>query len=92
MDTSTIDFEFLTSAEICKVFGKKIQKLRKTKFKSQKKFTEHIGMAFETYAQFEKTGKVSLVNFITILKGLECIDGFNDLFNDNITKITWDGE
>ena len=46
-------------------------------------------MAFETYAQFEKTGKVSLVNFITILKGLECIDSFNDLFNENTTAITW---
>ena len=44
---------------------------------SQKKFAEFIGMKYPTYRVFEQEGKISLSNFLLILKGLNKLDEFD---------------
>lgn len=82
-------FEFKTSKEIIKSLSFRVALLRKKRFKSQKIFAEHIGMSFGSYSRFEKTGEVSLRGFISIIKGIGCIDELNTLFLEEENIIEW---
>jgi len=82
-------FEFMTSQEVAYTLAKKIQKKRKKKFKTQALFAKHIGMSHGTYARFEKSGEVSFVGFIKILKGLEFVGELSELFDEHEEIITW---
>lgn len=44
---------------------------------SQKEFAEFIGMKYPTYRVFEQEGKISLSNFLLILKGVNKLDEFD---------------
>ena len=83
------NFEFMTSVEIAKALAKRIQTIRKKKFKTQKEFAEHIGMSYGTYARFEKTGQVSFVGFLEIIKGLDLIEQAIPLFEEEKQLIEW---
>lgn len=86
-----IPFELATTKEIVKELASRAKIKRKKIGMSQKEFAEHIGMKFSTYARFEKTGLISLNNFIDTLRGLYSIDDLEALLideNDNL-KITW---
>ena len=83
------NYEFMTSAEIAKSLAIKIKVIRKTKFKTQKLFAQHIGMNFNTYARFEKTGQISFVGFIEIAKGLDRTEEIAVLLNENREIIEW---
>lgn len=83
------NFEFMTSAEIAKALAKRVQTIRKKKFKTQKDFAEHIGMSYGTYARFEKTGQVSFIGFLDIVKGLDLMDEIIPLFEEEKQLIEW---
>jgi len=44
---------------------------------SQKEFADFIGMKYPTYRVFEQEGKISLSNFLLILKGINKLDEFD---------------
>ena len=83
------DFDFLPSSKVAKKIAKKLQKVRKTKFKTQQDFAEHIGLSYSKVARFEKTGNIGFVDFITILKGLNRVDELQELFKENEKVIQW---
>ncbi len=84
-------FELATTKEIVKELANRAKAKRKKIGMSQKEFAEHIGMKFSTYARFEKTGLISLNNFVDTMRGLNSITDFEALMideNENL-KIQW---
>ena len=84
-------FELATTSEIVKTLAERAKVKRKKIGMSQKEFAEHIGMKYSTYARFEKTGLISLNNFVDTLRGLFSIGDLEALLideNDNL-KIKW---
>lgn len=84
-------FELATTSEIVKELANRAKAKRKKIGMSQKQFAEHIGMKFSTYARFEKTGLISLSNFVDTLRGLYSIGDLEALLteeNENL-KIQW---
>ena len=90
MDTNLKDnYEFMTSAEISKSLAVRIKAIRKKRFKTQELFAKHIGMSFGKYARFEKTGQISFVGFIDIVKGLDRVEEIAVLFDEDKEVIKW---
>ena len=83
------NYDFMTSDEIVKALAVKIKVIRKERFKTQKLFAEHIGMNYNTYARFEKTGQISFSKFIDIVKGLDRAEEIALLFDKNKELIQW---
>lgn len=84
-------FELATTKEIVKELASRAKTKRKKIGMSQKEFAEHIGMKFSTYARFEKTGLISLNNFVDTMRGLNSVTDLEALLideNDNL-KIKW---
>lgn len=84
-------FELATTKEIIKELAFRAKAKRKKIGMSQKQFADHIGMKFSTYARFEKTGLISLNNFVDTLRGLYSIGELEALLvdkNENL-KIKW---
>lgn len=84
-------FELATTKEIVKELASRAKTTRKQIGMSQKEFAEHIGMKFSTYARFEKTGLISLNNFVDTMRGLNSVTDLEALLideNDNL-KIKW---
>ena len=80
-------FELATTKEIVKELSSRAKAKRKKIGMSQKEYAEHIGMKFSTYARFEKTGLISLNNFIDTMRGLHSITDLEALLileNDNL--------
>lgn len=84
-------FELATTKEIIKELASRAKAKRKKIGMSQKEFAEHIGMKFSTYARFEKTGLISLNNFVDTLRGLNSITDLEALLidEDDNLKIQW---
>ncbi len=84
-------FELATTKEIVKELASLAKAKRKKIGMSQKQFAEHIGMKFATYARFEKTGLISLNNFVDTLRGLYSIDDLESILIDEneYLKIKW---
>ncbi|MEA3523689.1 MAG: hypothetical protein U9R50_12045 [Campylobacterota bacterium] len=83
------NYEFMTSGEIAKSLAVKIKIIRKKRFKTQQLFAQHIGMSYSKYARFEKTGQISFLGFLDILKGLDRTQEIVELFNENREVIQW---
>lgn len=84
-------FELATTKEIVKELASRAKAKRKKIGMSQKEFADHIGMKFSTYARFEKTGLISLNNFVDTMRGLNSITDLEALLivdNENL-KIQW---
>lgn len=84
-------FELATTKEIIIELASRAKAKRKKIGMSQKQFAEHIGMKFSTYARFEKTGLISLNNFVDTLRGLYSVGDLETLLieeNENL-KIKW---
>lgn len=84
-------FEFATTKEIVNELSSRAKTKRKKIGMSQKEFSDHIGMKFSTYARFEKTGLISLNNFVDTMRGLNSITDLEALLivdNENL-KIQW---
>jgi len=83
------DFDFLPSVEIAKTIAKKLQVIRKKKFKTQHDFAQHIGLSYAKVSRFEKTGKIQFPDFLIILKGLNRVDALQNLFEEHKEIIEW---
>lgn len=84
-------FELATTKEIVNELANRAKVKRKKIGMSQKEFADHIGMKFSTYARFEKTGLISLNNFVDTMRGLNSITDLEGLLivdNENL-KIQW---
>ncbi len=84
-------FELATTKEIVTELASRTKIKRKKIGMSQKEFADHIGVKFSTYARFEKTGLISLNNFVDTLRGLYSIGDLEALLideNENL-KIQW---
>lgn len=84
-------FELATTKEIVTELADRAKVKRKKIGMSQKEFADHIGMKFSTYARFEKTGLISLNNFVDTMRGLNSITDLEALLivdNENL-KIQW---
>jgi transcriptional regulator with XRE-family HTH domain len=84
-------FELATTKEIVKELANRAKVKRKKIGMSQKEFADHVGMKFSTYARFEKTGLISLNNFVDTMRGLNSITDLEALLmidNENL-KIQW---
>ena len=71
------------SEERIKLLAKDIKEIRKKSFKTQELFAQYIGMNYNKYARFEKSGQISLDGFLQILQGLGKLETFFDLFHQN---------
>lgn len=86
-----LPFDLSTTQEIVKELASRVKAKRKKIGMSQKQFTEHIGMRFGTDARFEKTGLISLNNFVDTLRGLYSIEDLESILIDKNEhlKIKW---
>ncbi|MFK5938832.1 MAG: helix-turn-helix transcriptional regulator [Sulfurimonas sp.] len=69
--------------DIIKLLAKNIKEIRKQRFKTQELFAKHIGMTYSKYARFEKSGQISFDGFVEIVKGLNKLDEFVELFKSS---------
>lgn len=88
---SMLAFDLSSTKEIVKELASRAKIKRKKLGMTQKQFADHIGMKFSTYARFEKTGLISLNNFVDTLRGLYSIDDLESILIDkNINlQIKW---
>ena len=82
-------FDLSTTKEIVKELASRAKTKRKKIGMTQKQFADHIGMKFSTYARFEKTGLISLNNFVDTLRGLYSIGDLEAILIDENLKIKW---
>ncbi len=79
---------FLTSEEIAAEVAKQIKEHRINAGYKQKDFAEKIGIPYPTYQLFERTGKTSFINFLTIMSAIGKKDViFKSLELDDIERI-----
>lgn len=87
-----LDFSLATTEEIIKELSRRAKQKRKKNmhyYGDQKAFAAHIGMSYRSYQQFEISGKITLANFIDVLRGLDELEeaqkllkpSDDDLFN-----------
>jgi len=77
-----LDFSLATTQEIMKELARRAKQKRKQDMQyygDQKKFSEHIGMTYRRYQQFEMNGKITLEKFIDVLRGLNALDEIQNL-------------
>jgi transcriptional regulator with XRE-family HTH domain len=84
-------FDLSSTKEIVKELASRAKTKRKKLGMTQKQFADHIGMKFSTYARFEKTGLISLNNFVDTLRGLYSIEDLESILIDENEhlKIKW---
>lgn len=76
-----LDFSLATTEEIIKELAKRAKDKRqknKKRYGSQEGFSQHIGMKYRSYQEFEIKGKISLENFIKVLRGLDSLEDIED--------------
>ncbi len=79
---------FLTSEEIAAKIAKQIKEHRINEGYKQKDFAKKTGIPYPTYQLFERTGKTSFVNFLTIMSAIGKKDViFKSLELDDIERI-----
>ena len=83
------DFTFLATPEIAKTLAKRIQVIRKQKFKTQAEFAQHLGLTYSKVSRFEKSGNIQFSDLLIILKALNLIDELQDLFVQKDEIIKW---
>ena len=83
---------FLTSEEVAAVIAKQVKEHRIQLGYKQKDFAKKIGIPYATYQLFERTGKTSFVNFLSMMSALGKKDVlFKSLERDDIERIGIDG-
>lgn len=79
---------FLTSEEVAAEIAKQVKEHRIQLDYKQKDFAKKMGIPYPTYQLFERTGKSSFVNFLTIMSAIGKKDMiFKNLELDNIQQI-----
>lgn len=67
---NNIEYLLLTEDEIAKELAIQVKELRIAKNLTQKAFAQKSGIAHMTYCKFERTGKISLIGFLKVLRHL----------------------
>ena len=87
INTNT-SFATLTDEEILLVMAHRAKKLRIENNLKQSEFSKHANLSSTTtYSNFEQTGKVSLLNFIKILRTFGKISEFESLLKGDISSL-----
>ena len=81
------NFSLLTDEEIALVLAHRSKKLRIANNLKQREFSQnaHLSSA-TTYANFEQTGKISLINFIKVIRTLGRMSEFEKLLKPTTTE------
>ena len=77
-----LDFSLATTEEIIKELAQRAKRKRKKNmhyYGDQKTFSQHIGMKYRRYQQFEISGKITLEKFIDVLRGLDTLEEIQEL-------------
>ncbi|MDY0365148.1 MAG: hypothetical protein GX118_06555 [Arcobacter butzleri] len=77
-----LDFSLASSQEIAQELAARAKYKRKkfiSQYGTQKEFSQHIGMSYRSYQEFEISGKVTLEKFIDILRGLDALEQIKDV-------------
>ncbi len=81
-------FATLTDEEILLVMAHRAKKLRIENNLKQSEFSKHANLSSSTtYSNFEQTGKISLLNFIKILRTFGKISEFESLLKGDISSL-----
>jgi len=67
---SSIEYLLLTEEEMAQELADQAKRLRLKKNMTQKDFALKAGIAHMTYRKFERTGKISLIGFLKVLRHL----------------------
>lgn len=82
------EFLLQTEEEIAEVLGAKAKVLRVQKNITQKEFAKKAGIANITYGKFERTGIISFVGFLKVLRHLGKLKDISELLSqDEIEKL-----
>lgn len=73
------NFELQSSKQIAKELGMRAKAVRKTLKKTQREFAEFSGIAYGTYVRFEKTGQLSVSDFILVMQRLSRVEELENL-------------
>jgi hypothetical protein len=74
-------YKFLSNDDIGKELAKKFEKIRISKELSEFEVATKGGTNTAAIYRFKKTGKITLTNFIMILKGIGELDNLEQLMN-----------
>lgn len=81
-------FSTLTDEEISLVLAHRAKKLRIENNLKQREFSKSANLSSPTtYSNFEQTGKVSLINFIKIVRNFGRIVELESLLKNNISSV-----
>jgi transcriptional regulator with XRE-family HTH domain len=83
------DFTFISTADTAKTLAKRVQAVRKKKFKTQMEFAKHLGLTYSKVSRFEKSGYIQFTDLLMILKALNLIDELQELFVKKDEIIKW---
>ena len=80
------NFSLLTDEEIALVLAHRSKKLRITNNQKQREFSKSARLSSATtYSNFEQTGKISLLNFIKVLRAFGKISEIDNILKTTIT-------
>jgi hypothetical protein len=80
-------FETLTAEEITLVLAHRAKKLRIENELKQSQFSKHANLSSSTtYANFEQTGKISLINFVKVCQAFGRIAELDSLLKSSISS------
>lgn len=81
-------FELESAKDIAKELGKRVKSARKSLKKTQRQFAEFSGIAYGTYVRFEKTGQLSIPEFIVVMQRLNRVEELEGLLIER-SEIKW---
>ncbi|WP_457745541.1 hypothetical protein [Sulfurimonas sp.] len=81
-------FSTLTDEEILLVLAHRAKKLRIANNLKQKEFSENAALSSATtYSNFEQTGKISLLNFIKVMRAFGRVSELEELLKSDIASL-----
>ena len=81
------NFSLLTDEEIALVLAHRSKKLRIANHQKQREFSKNANLSSSTtYANFEQTGKISLLNFIKVFRAFGKLSDIETLLKTTITE------
>jgi len=82
------EFLLLSEDEIAQSLGSKAKAIRVEKNITQRDFSTKAGINYETYSKFERTGIISLVGFLKVLRYLGKLKDISELLSlDDVEKL-----
>jgi transcriptional regulator with XRE-family HTH domain len=82
-----LDFNLMTSAEVCNALGSRLRLQRLSKKIKQQELADRAGVAVGTVQNLESKGQSSLETLVRIIIALDLISELSELFNLKVTSI-----